>query len=203
MLNSPYQLKRDARNPLYQQIASNLRLQITSGQISQGDFLAPEKELSQEMGVNHITLRKALMVLEGEGLITRKRKVGTVVLAPSFWKLDVAISKIGILVWNEAELSEDASSFCRQITSQEMTPVILRGDQDDLREQIRENGIHGLIIFPTAKAANIRLIDSIKMPKLLLQYVTRVEGMDNLVIDSFPGVYGGVKQLLNFGHRDF
>jgi GntR family transcriptional regulator len=68
--------------PLYIQIAEGLISQIESGGLTPGDQLPPERELSEKLGVNRMTLRRALRVLEAQGLILRKHGVGTFVAEP-------------------------------------------------------------------------------------------------------------------------
>ncbi len=68
--------------PLYIQIAEGLIGQIESGELAPGDRLPAERELSEKLGVNRMTLRRALGVLEAQGLIERKHGVGTYVAEP-------------------------------------------------------------------------------------------------------------------------
>lgn len=65
--------------PLYVQIADGLLDQIESGQLSPGDKLPSERELSMALGVNRMTLRQALGLLESQGLIVRRQGQGTFV----------------------------------------------------------------------------------------------------------------------------
>ena len=68
--------------PLYVQIAEGLLDQIESGQLHPGDRLPPERELSETLGVNRLTLRRALRVLEGRGLLSRRQGAGTYIAQP-------------------------------------------------------------------------------------------------------------------------
>lgn len=68
--------------PLYIQIADRLISQIESGELASGDRLPPERDLSEELGVNRMTLRRALGVLEAEGMVVRKHGVGTFIGSP-------------------------------------------------------------------------------------------------------------------------
>lgn len=63
--------------PLYIQIAEGLFDRIESGELSPGDRLPSERELSQTLGVNRMTLRRAFQLLESQGLLIRRQGDGT------------------------------------------------------------------------------------------------------------------------------
>lgn len=68
--------------PLYIQIAEGLLEKIESGALIPGERLPPERELSQMLGVNRMTLRRSLQRLELQGLLDRRQGAGTYVAAP-------------------------------------------------------------------------------------------------------------------------
>ncbi len=68
--------------PLYLQIAENFITRIDAGEYHVGDKLPTERELSEQLNVNRITIRQALNVLEMQGLITRKQGSGTYISQP-------------------------------------------------------------------------------------------------------------------------
>lgn len=68
--------------PLYIQIAEGFLDRIESGELSPGDRLPSERELSQMLGVNRMTLRRALQLLESQGLLLRRQGDGTYVAEP-------------------------------------------------------------------------------------------------------------------------
>lgn len=68
--------------PLYIQIAEGLIGQVESGELAPGDQLPAERELSEKLGVNRMTLRRALRVLEYQGLVVRRHGVGTFIAEP-------------------------------------------------------------------------------------------------------------------------
>jgi len=65
--------------PLYVQIAESLLERIESGELKPGERLPPERELSQSLGVNRMTLRQALHNLQAQGLLVRRQGDGTYV----------------------------------------------------------------------------------------------------------------------------
>ena len=68
--------------PLYSQIAERLTERIKTGKLTPGSRLPPERELSQTLGVNRMTLRQALHLLEAQGLLVRRQGDGTYVAEP-------------------------------------------------------------------------------------------------------------------------
>ena len=68
--------------PVYTQIANNLLKQIGAGDLRPGDRLPTERELSQVLEVNRMTVRRAFQVLEQQGLLIRRQGAGTYVAEP-------------------------------------------------------------------------------------------------------------------------
>ncbi len=68
--------------PLYAQIAESLLEQIESGELPPGARLPSEREWSEALGVNRMTLRRALRLLGAQGLLVRRRGDGTYVAKP-------------------------------------------------------------------------------------------------------------------------
>lgn len=68
--------------PLYVQIAEALTEQIEAGSLSPGTRLPSERDLSKQFGVNRMTLRQALDMLEHQGLLVRRQGDGTYVAQP-------------------------------------------------------------------------------------------------------------------------
>lgn len=63
----------------YRELASTLRDAIQAGTYAAGSTLPKQDEIAEEHGVNVNTVRKAVGVLEAEGLVTPVRRKGTVV----------------------------------------------------------------------------------------------------------------------------
>lgn len=68
--------------PAYQRIQSIIRKRIDSGQLQPGDAVPSERELAKTHHVSLMTARHALAFLEREGLVERRRGIGTFVAPP-------------------------------------------------------------------------------------------------------------------------
>lgn len=66
--------------PLYIQIKQIIKEKIMNGDLHHGDFLPAEIVYQEEYGVSRITIRQAIVDLENEGLVERKRGKGTSVI---------------------------------------------------------------------------------------------------------------------------
>lgn len=58
--------------PVYRQIVDQVRFQVAAGLLSSGAELPSTRGLSQELGVNPMTVSKAYGLLEEEGVLTRR-----------------------------------------------------------------------------------------------------------------------------------
>ncbi len=73
------ELERNGVNPLYTQIADNIREKIRSGELHEGSRIDSQTDLAQKLGVSRITIRQAIKILEKEGLVVTKQGKGTFV----------------------------------------------------------------------------------------------------------------------------
>ena len=72
------------KHSLYQQLADSLRDKIYEGKYAFGDKLPSERSLAEKFGISHLTVRKALAILEEEGMILRVQGKGTFVRAQKY-----------------------------------------------------------------------------------------------------------------------
>ncbi|MBU2863641.1 GntR family transcriptional regulator [Reinekea forsetii] len=64
---------------LYTQLARSLSQAIHEGMLEDGDFLLPQRDLAELLGVSRVTLRKAVESLVKEGLLVQRQGAGTMV----------------------------------------------------------------------------------------------------------------------------
>jgi GntR family transcriptional regulator len=75
-------VKAHSAIPAYQRIQSAIRKRIDAGQLRPGDAVSSERDLAKLHEVSLMTARHALATLEREGIVERRRGVGTFVAAP-------------------------------------------------------------------------------------------------------------------------
>ncbi len=69
----------DSDRPAFRQLADDLRERILSGTLAPGAALPSEERLHQETGLSRNTIRRAIGILRGEGLVIVEPPRGTFV----------------------------------------------------------------------------------------------------------------------------
>jgi len=62
--------------PIYRQVIEQIQRQVLTGELVEGQQLESVRELAGRLKVNPMTISKAYSLLEGEGLLERRRGVG-------------------------------------------------------------------------------------------------------------------------------
>ncbi|NLV86145.1 MAG: GntR family transcriptional regulator, partial [Clostridiales bacterium] len=98
-------LSLDSDIPLYSQLVSIVKRNITAGTLSSGQLLPSEAELCKTFEISRSTVRQAIGALEAEGLVVRKQGRGTFVAEPKMRRK-----------------TENVYSFTSEISSMGLTP---------------------------------------------------------------------------------
>ena len=69
--------------PVYAQIARQIRAQIAAGTLAAGALLPPVRTIASDLGVNLNTVARAYRMLEAEGFVAIEEREGVRVLAPA------------------------------------------------------------------------------------------------------------------------
>jgi DNA-binding transcriptional regulator YhcF (GntR family) len=70
----------DAPDPVWRQIADQIRAALVSGRLAPGERLASVRQLAVDLGVNHNTVAEAYRQLAAEGFLLLDKRAGAVVL---------------------------------------------------------------------------------------------------------------------------
>jgi GntR family transcriptional regulator len=72
-------IDRSSPVPLYHQVAEQLRAAITDGRLEPGDPFENERAMCARLGLSRPTVRRAIQEMVDQGLLVRRRGVGTTV----------------------------------------------------------------------------------------------------------------------------
>jgi len=67
---------QNSGQPIYQQIAEQMKADILAGKMKQGEYLPSIRSLAKELKISVITTMKAYELLEAEGLVTAAQGKG-------------------------------------------------------------------------------------------------------------------------------
>jgi GntR family transcriptional repressor for pyruvate dehydrogenase complex len=120
------------RNPVYLQVADQLREAILSGELSPGEELPTERDLAESFGVSRPSVREALRALQAQGLITRTGAPGRAVVAGEVGAL-AGDALLNLLRLNQVEL-KDLVDFRSMLESAALRLAARNGDPVRLGE---------------------------------------------------------------------
>jgi GntR family transcriptional regulator len=103
--------------PMYYQIMNQLREKISEGAYAVNNLLPPERELVETYQVSRMTIRQAILELVNEGILVRRKGVGTFVAPP---KLEQPLSSLTSFTEDMAQRGMKASAHI--ISFKEMLP---------------------------------------------------------------------------------
>ena len=74
-----YVIEATSGTPIYRQIIDQVTRQVASGQLRRGDPLPSIRKVAEELAINPMTVSKAYVQLEHDGVLRRCRGVGMVI----------------------------------------------------------------------------------------------------------------------------
>jgi len=123
--------RRPKVRPTFQAIAEELRVAIHRGELSPGDKLPAERELSEKFGVSRVVVREALRSLEQEGLVCVRRGHGggTFVASPNTRPVQDSL----VAMLRTGQISMEDLAEARSIYEPEVARLAaLRATEEDL-----------------------------------------------------------------------
>lgn len=114
----------ESDTPLYIQLRNLVVLSISKGELQAGDKLPTVRALSDESGINTMTISKAYQLLKTEGYVQTDRRSGTVVSKNSIkYKFSEETKKQLVLIFSEMKVNGFSNSeiieICKNILEEE------------------------------------------------------------------------------------
>jgi len=199
--------------PKFIQVKNYLLNLFTKERYETGRQLPTEFELMDDLEVSRNTVRKAILELEQEGIVSRKHGSGTFFVSHkndeienggliglgNFYFMDYIYPEIirGI----EDTLYESGYSLvlanCNQDYSRELSSI----------QRLIDQGIKGLILEPSRnflidkEHPMMKLLDSLKIPVVTTHWGKNNTDLSTVTINDEQAGYQAVKYLLDKGHR--
>jgi GntR family transcriptional regulator of arabinose operon len=199
--------------PLYSKIYDDLKLKIDTGEYAEEHQLPTEIELADMYGVSRITSKRALLELERENYIYRKRGSGSYVKRRQRITSDTSHSGkiISIILPYVADNGllgyiQGASEYL-DTRGYYLTVHTSNWDKDKEKEfllTLPRRGISGIILYPVSTLKNLETVYSLHMNQYSVitidQYYDNVP-VGSVVSNNFEGGYMAATKLLEMGHR--
>lgn len=210
-------MHRKRTEPVYMQIVSEMKKNISGQQWKPGTLLPNEFALARQYGVSRPTLRNAMALLENEGYIVRRKFSGTLVapeaLRRKYEKLDLGfVSKMEL---------HDIDAYSQWLHEPYQFGTVLRHAVDkgyfvrfipwqfnveknyyDLEEIMFQKAIDAFIVASPLYATDF--LDGLaenRIPHVALESHYDRPGVNTVMFDDRGAVWESVKILYEAGHR--
>ncbi len=198
----------------YEVIVSWMKEELKKGRLQYGDKLPAEKVLMEQFSVSRQTVRKALSILQDEGLVKGKRGSGTYVdlntrkRTGSEVRIAVMMTYVDIYIFPtivkeiEAVLSGNGCTLQISVTNNAIEKERLL-----LKEFIRNQSIDGLIAettksgLPNPNLGLYQELEALGIPVLFINSFYKELDIPHVSLDDKGAGYLAAKHLLDCGHR--
>jgi len=133
-------MKRETTQPVYVTVVESISAMIKQGDLRPGDHLLSERELCERFGISRTSVRKALAILSGMGLIEISPRNGAYVAQASAQQ---AIDSLSQLIARNRYQAANLYEVRRLIDVQAARLAAIRRDEADV---IKLRGLHRLVI---------------------------------------------------------
>lgn len=221
------QLDRSQDTPLYQQIMDDIRNTIDSGAFSFDKPICTENSLEETYGISRITARRALSELEREGILYRKRGMGSFVSRDIYQKrntpvavntlpavdspfsgkvfafvLPFSISKTGLTTAFQAASDYLNAKGC-------FTAIYISDETDRNRgrsilHRLHGMGVAGVAYYPFSSNIHLELLDDLMLSGIsvcLMDVPSNHRHVASVSSDNFYGSRKLIDHLVSLGHK--
>ncbi len=203
----------DSKNsePLYIQVANDIKSKIASGKLQVGHQLASQNELAKEYSVSQITIRKAFAELTKIGVVYSRVGKGSFVASKA---THVDFSKLKTIGFVLRDI--DSPFFSRILTSVEKTisnakyNLLLSSTsgkeerEEGMIQHFLDIGVNGLIIASMSReyvaSPIIRKLHEIKFPYTVVSYMAD-EDISYVGTDHELGAFIATQHLAKLGYK--
>jgi DNA-binding LacI/PurR family transcriptional regulator len=198
--------------PRYVQVKQWVERQIACGRWRPGDVLPPERDLAAQLQVSPLTVSRALQWLAREGVLTRKRRVGTVVareLPPHLQQAAITLLVLcaGSTTRQPADFYFGAlhRSIHTELAAQSIRTLWIDYRFDLVERELRSGEMVGILAIAPA-AEHIPLLEQLYargVPVVVVGASAQEWQLPFVDTDNYHAAREGVRYLLEHRHRRF
>ncbi|MCQ6560705.1 GntR family transcriptional regulator [Paenibacillus mendelii] len=204
------------KRPLYKIIIDDLKDKIEVGLYAPEAQLPTEVELAEQYGVSRITSKRALIELEREGLIYRKRGSGSYVKQPDDSDVipyngvqnsnSIVSMILPYMATNEFEYIRaatdylDAKGYYLSIHNSNWS----KDKEKELLLKLSKSGLSGIILYPLSTISNVDMVNAISSngyPIVTMDQYFDSLNVSSVVSDNYTGGYLAASKLIELGHE--
>jgi DNA-binding LacI/PurR family transcriptional regulator len=196
----------------YRTVYDSLRAQWERGELTVGNRLQSDRELSQAFGVSRLTVSRALSCLVEEGVLERRAGSGTFVRRPPVEVLPTQIKPIAALFHNAHWESNQLilEGLTEALGGQPV--IVMNGDSSTEREaahldrlltEARAGTISGVLAVPLGTYLNTeryRRLAEVCPLVFIDRYIPGIAA-SRVVSDNFEAAAAATQHLLDQGHK--
>ncbi len=193
------------------ELADALRAEIEAGDIRAGRFMPSEREVSRARGVSKMTVRRAMKVLEGEGLITAEPRQGYRVLGrvldPSRgYPVAFIVSPMEPEVVHALRSHRLVLSEFQQAAGRRGWSLLAVGAEDGSYGEVMAQLESGRVCGAFLASWDPPLLERIEksgVPALMIEAWQGNLRVDSVIQDGFGGGLTAASHLFKRGHKRF
>lgn len=167
---------------LYKQVSTQILEQITKGERKVGDQFPPEIEFASELGVSRSTVRLAFNELELSGVLRRRKRAGTQIIA----------SKPKTQVRTKQKGFEELMQMVRNVPAKIEQISTVHLDDMPVLEKFHEVSDHWLEIYATRSLPNAKTptcVSCVYIPERFSAITDNLNKMEASVLSLIENVY--------------
>jgi GntR family transcriptional regulator of arabinose operon len=197
--------------PTYMRVADDLRAKLGTPGFEIGSYLPGEHELAAQYNLSRGTIRRALGILEKEGLLSRQPGRGTLILPPNAQELEVK-RKVAV-VWTMVRwMGSEMFSALEEYLSTANCDILFSSSKHDPKKEseilmgLLNSDVDGIVLYSTGHPDSHPLIQELQTqgkPVILLDRFVQ-DQMDTLswvTSENEQGAYDLTHHLIELGHK--
>lgn len=192
--------------PIYAKIAEAIREEINLGNLKPGDRIPTEEELCRIYNVSRGTIRKALHILEEDGIISRRQGIGSFVKSNSE---KISTRNVALILPYMKYMGSDLLLGIEKAIKSEGYHLVFFNSEGNVEleietiEKLINSDVEGIILYTLEGEYNDRgirsLLDSEKPFVLIDRYLPHIK-TSWVVSDNYTGGYKMSEYLIKKGH---